>query len=221
MVSLHQRNTFIMIILFMLIGGFGYGTYSYSMRSIKKIETSYQEEQEFVEEIKIRQAHKAFLTAYEKQPIKGSERILPLEAQNANLFTHLGTLGELYDVLTADFQINILESGGNRSLPPHTKMTRITFDFIGSRYNVKEFISRLEEVTPLITIRDFSLSLDTTQATKGSLTIETYRFDYDSHESGSIITPIDPSSSTPESHKTYSSLYNLKESLVSGGPSQN
>ena len=210
----------ILIALFFLMGGFGYGTYLYSTQSIHIVETAYQEEREFVEALNTRETYKNFLASYASQSEKGSERILPLEPQNANLFTHISTLGELYDVLTADFQISTPDSGSARTLSLHTKMTVITFDFVGSRYNVKEFLSRLEEVAPLITIREFSLALDTTQATKGSLAIETYRFDYNIDEKEPINTSIDPLDSVPDSLPAYNSLHDLKTPLTPEEPFQ-
>lgn len=208
--SLKQRNVLIAFLLLGLIGVFGYATYSYLKQSVEKIESTYQEEQSFVKEKDTRNLMKDFLNTYSQEETSGSQKILPLTKQNSTLFTHIGSLGEHYDILTNNFRISTPDTDQPFS-SPHTEMTSITFDFIGSRYHVKEFVSRLEEVTPLITIRDFTLVLDESQATRGSLTLETYRFDYQESDTKSMNDSYNLLPQTPDVLPSYPYLFDLTD----------
>ena len=200
-----------MVSLFVLIGGFGYGTYSYATQSIEKIESTYLEEENFAAQRTLRKGYKDFLAVYRKQKDSGSMKILPLEAQNAALFNHLSDVGEIYDVLATNFEIRNSSSVNRNKSIDYTEATTITFYFIGSRYNTSQFVSRIEEVTPLITIRDLTLLFDENQTTAGSITFETLHFNFEDEVSEIRTLPQDFLNTIPESLPSYNYLYDLKD----------
>ncbi len=196
-----------MISLFLMISGFGYGTYSYITQSIEKIETTYEEEQDFVTQSQLHTEYKEFLASYAQQPVSGAEKILPTRVRSTLFFDHLSTLGEVYGILTSNFKILSPSEQTTNYTPPHTDAKIISFDFIGTYYTTKEFVSRIEEVLPLTKVRSLDLTLDETQVARGSMTLEILSF----NPTDTLPETISVNPTPPELLPAYNYLYDLTQ----------
>lgn len=211
--KLYQLNKLIFLFLILGIVGGIYGIVYFFEQGREIVETGYQVQQSSLQENTNFEQFEEFFTSYQSQSPTGAEIILSGEIQGVNIFTHLEDLAQTYGVLTQDFEIAIPE---NQPIP-HQETTVLTFGFLGSRFGIQEYIKRIEEATPLMTIRDLDLTFDQSGATKGSIALEIYQFIYDPNQAiiPSLTGDSDPLQHIPEALPSYPYLYDITQKTPS------
>lgn len=204
--QLYKRNQKIAG-LFVLIGiSLIFGITSFGQKILALVEHNHQEEKRYLQEKTLRVQYEEIF----RKPIPESSRILPVTPQGADLFAHLSQVAEDYSVIVSNFSLRNQKDSSNSRNTPHLKSTTFTFDFVGSRYGIREFMSRLEEVAPLLTLTETKIlfSLDD-NTTKGTMTLKTHSFEYNPQVTTRIVFAQDMSMLLPGLHPSYPYFYEI------------
>lgn len=192
-------------------------SYNYSLQSVEQINTRYETEEQFLNRHETILAYKNTFSEDFLQNYPGSEILFPSQTTTSAFFDHISLLGELYGVLLGEFEI---QNKNTKVMIPNIEKTKVSFELIGSQFEVMQFISRLEETAPLTTIKEFSLELNETSIVKGTIQLELSRFIHRKEKGNLIDYDKKPLDLIPDFYSTYPFLYNIREKEIEVSPTE-